>query len=282
MNHLFRFLKKTSIVYFLILQFSSNTLAITYIEDDPLDPNTVLNFIEGQKRCAEDDPSDPNVVLSFMPGQKKCLEFDVFRDGKPKLYFRNLREFRINKNGKYCLWDSENWDKECQDASMHYAYGSQWEEAKKLVIKFIRFIQNAQYDKALALTSKRAVFFTHDEYDDLPVKRQSISSRRVMGYRAYMNPNYEKQDFQQRRLYGDFDIELFRRHIAAIDTSNLKFFLSDTSRGGQYSLLIQYEDQKITKYLIMFFKFSRSREGVDTVKLDDMSIYINLPEWMKY
>ena len=199
-----------------------------------------------------------------------------------------MKEFNINDNGKYCLWGSKHWDDECQDTSMQYAYGDygrneEAEKFKTIAINFIQYIQNQEYAKALALTHQKAVFFTHDNYAAV-VKNQSSFSQKLFGHRAYINQYYEQEsthrNLGQEKQFGDFDIEVFRKHIMHIDTNNLKFFLADIRKNRTYDLVILYQEQNNNKYFVISFNFGRGRLG-ETVyfqELYDLAIYSTLPD----
>jgi hypothetical protein len=212
-----------------------------------------------------------------MPGQKKCLEYTGnFGNDKSKYnYFRNLKEFIINKNGKYCLWGSKDWDEECQDASMQYAYGDYGrckedaEKFKKIVINFIKHIQNNEIDKALKLTCSDAMFFTDDDNNCL-AKKPNIWSKNFLGCRSYFNKSHE-----DKARYDDFNMEEFRENLMQIDVDHLKFFLSDPSQRMIYTVVIPYEYQNLKKEFSITFYFSqgswekRSYSG----QIYDVSIY---------
>jgi hypothetical protein len=107
---------------------------------------------------------DPE-ILDFMPGQEqhiKEMRLNMLGKKYENRYLRDLKEFTISKNGKYCLWDSKYWNEECQNAAMYYAYGPDWPEFKKLIIKFIKYIQDEEYDKAIAITAKNTTFYLED------------------------------------------------------------------------------------------------------------------------
>lgn len=52
---------------------------------------------------------------------------------------RPLKEFKVGE--KYCLWGSDNWDDDCQDAAMKYAYGARWPEFKQVALEFLKFTE---------------------------------------------------------------------------------------------------------------------------------------------
>ena len=84
------------------------------------------------------DPND-GPILQFLPGTKKFWPDPHGRSTPGGLYKvdyrRPLTEFKIGK--KYCLWNSSNWDEECQDAAFHYAYGANWRQYEEAVKAFL-------------------------------------------------------------------------------------------------------------------------------------------------
>ena len=84
-----------------------------------------LNFVQAQERPK----------LQFLPGFPQPVKLYQGRN-----YFSmaiELREFKIGK--KYCLWGSKDFDDECQDAAMEYAYGDNWREFKKVALDLVEY-----------------------------------------------------------------------------------------------------------------------------------------------
>ncbi len=237
MNYLFIFLKNIVIICLLLSQFSSNIFAYS--------------------TCTEDDENDEGLeaVLSLMPGQKKCLEYTS--NGEIYSYFKDLKEFKINKNNKYCLWSSKNWDDECQNISMEYAYGDygrskeKAKEFKKVIISFIKHIQNNEINEALKLTSMDAMFFTNENENCLVEKPDYFP-----GCRSYFNKLHK-----DKGRYDDFNMEIFRQNLMQIDVDHFKFFLSDLGKMMVYEVIIPYEYKNIKKEFYITFDFYRSGHG---------------------
>ena len=262
-----KFLQNIAIVCLLVLQFATSALARFY-----------------NPECANPDSDD---TLIFVKGKNKCAKYiNRFAISESEhIHFNSLKEFKINPSNKYCLWGSENWDQECQDAALKYAYyhySEDWQKFSELIIKFIEHIQNRQYDQALALVHDEAVFFTHDEKESI-VTNQSDLSKKICGYRAYIKNSSEAQNPDtpiQERQFGDFNMEPFRQQMMSIDTKNLKFFLADISKIYAYGLVIPYKDKNLTKYFVVGFDAVRGLRGRREYycSLYELGIYSSLPD----
>jgi hypothetical protein len=153
--------------------------------------------------CQQDEPENYSQIyipISFMPGKEKCLKNKTNSSrNREYYYYRDLKEFIINKNAQYCLWGSEFWDEECQDSSMKYAYnfydnyhsdnGEVYKKYKLLVINFIKYIQNNNIEEVLKLLDYQTMFFTDDDANCL--KRKEGKSMKKVGCRAYFNKNHK-------------------------------------------------------------------------------------------
>lgn len=228
--------------------------------------------------CTEDDEYyslGVNVALSFMPGKKKCQEYKSYFDNNTNKYYfyRDLKEFIINKNGKYCLWGSSNWDDDCQTTSLKYAYGDYGRaerdpaKFKQVVIDFIKYIQNDQIEKAMQLIDYKAMFFTDD--DSICLSKENTISR-FPGCRSYFNKLHKNKS-----EYGDFRTEVFRKNLIKIDADNLKFYLADLSKRQIYSIIIPYEYKNNQKEFSITFSFQSDSLGNNTYikSIYDLSIY---------
>ncbi len=202
-------------------------------------------------RDEEKDYSKVHIPISFMPGKEKCLIHN---------FYRNLKEFTITKNGKYCLWGSKHWNEECQDASMAYAYGDydgddpesslkKYKEFKQVVIDFIKYVQTNDIEKALTLTDEKAMFFTDDQANCLIQEKYGSPGH----CRAYF-----KQNSKYRGNMGEINLELFRENLMQIDVDNLRFYLDDITHQYIYSVIIPYEYKGASKYFDIRFNFSYS------------------------
>lgn len=202
-----------------------------------------------------------NVVLSFTPSKKKCLQHKYnFSGNTHKYYFyRDLKEFIINKNGKYCMWGSNSWDYECQEVSLQYAYSDYGRskkdptEFKQVVINFIKNIQDNNFDKAIQQTDKDSMFFT-DDYRICLSKNITMSN--LPGCRSYFNKLHKNKSD-----YGDFNMKILREHLMKIDTDNLKFYLADLSKRQVYTIVIPYEYQNVQKEFSITFNFYPDSAG---------------------
>jgi hypothetical protein len=230
-----------------------------------------------------EDYSKVHIPISFMPGKAKCLKRKGTR--YDLRYYRNLKEFFITKNNKYCLWDSKYWDEECQNASMEYAYGDydedkpegleEYKKFKQIIIDFIKYVQANDIEKALTLTDEQAMFFTDDKANCLIQEKEDSN-----GCRAYF-----KQKNKHRKAFGEINLELFRENIMQIDTDDLKFYLDDLSHTYLYSIVIPYEYNGTRKYFDIRFNFgvggggaSYPYDNISYPKIYDLGIHYKLPE----
>ena len=239
--------------------------------------------IQFRHACKDEmkDYSKVHIPISFMPGKEKCLVHN---------FYRNLKEFTITKNGKYCLWGSQHWDEECPDDSMAYAYGDfdrddpeslkKYKEFKQVVINFIKYIQQNDIERALSLTDEEAMFFTDDQ-DNCLIQEKYGS---VGHCRAYF-----KQNSKYRGNKGEINLELFRENLMQIDVDNLRFYLDDITHQYIYSVIIPYEYKGARKYFDIRFIFGGGGGGVeypyDNIcypKIYDLGINSNLPAANSY
>lgn len=202
------------------------------------------------KQPVKEDYSKVHIPISFISGKEKCLKYkDEFFSS---YYYRNLKEFIITKNNKYCSWGSKKWDEECQDAAMAYAYGDydeddqgkiqSYKKFKNAVIDFIKNVKANDIEKALTFTDDKAMFFTDDTGNCL-VQEKSWTT----GYcRAYLK--LKKED-----AYGVINFKLFRENLKHIDVDNIRFYLDDLSHSYMYNLVIPYEYKGATKYFDIKF-----------------------------
>ncbi len=209
----------------------------------------------------EEDYSKVHIPIAFMPGQEKCLSYTTkyYKDIEEytTYYYRDLKEFIITKNNKYCSWGTKNWDEECQDASMDYAYGNynqykvgrdqKYKKFKNTLINFIKNIQINDIRKASTFTSKEAMFFT-DDTDNCLIRKQGMFNRL---YRAYFN--YDENS-KEHVKYGKMNMKIFRENLMQIDVDNMKFYLSDSSARCVYSVEIPYQYNGVNKYFSITFE----------------------------
>ena len=223
-----------------------------------------LSFIANadEETCNEDDEyydSKIKVALRFMPGDKKCIKYEppLTPYDSTYYYYRDLKEFIINKNNKYCLWGSKNWDEECQNVSMEYAYSNygyaaiDWQEFKQVVTNFIKHIQSNQIDEALKLGTENVMLFTDDDANCLAKNHKDFP-----GCRSYFNKFHKDKE-----CYDDFNIESFRENLMQIDADNFKFYLTDLMKRMMYNIIIPYEHKNVKKEFSIVFSFSHDRWG---------------------
>lgn len=202
------------------------------------------------KQSVKEDYSKVHIPIRFMPGQEKCLKYES--EFVSAHHYRNLKEFIITKNNKYCLWGSKKWDEECQDAAMAYAYGDydeddqgkiqSYKNFKNAVIDFIKNIQANDIEKALTFTDDMVMFFTDDTGNCL-VQEKSWNPGHC---RAYLKPKKENSS-------GVINFKLFRENLMQIDVDNIKFYLDDLSNSYMYNVVIPYEYKGATKYFDIRF-----------------------------
>lgn len=255
--------------------------------------NPFKETIPFRHKCNEneiEDYSNVHIPISFMPGKEKCLEYSYkirkYSKDDPEdhyvFYYRNLKEFIITKNNKYCLWGSKNWDEECQDAAMDYAYAKynpksskSYTEFKQTVINFIKYVQANDIEKALALTHEKAMLFTDDQANCLMQEKYGFPGK----CRAYF-----KQNSKHRRNEGEINLELFRENLMQIDADNIRFYLDDLTNRYMYSVVIPYEYKGTHKYFDIRFDFGINGAGREDPydnsyypKIYDLGIYIKFP-----
>lgn len=229
-----------------------------------------------------EDYSKVHIPITLPAGKEKCLKVTTYNSH----YYRNLKEFFITQNNKYCLWGSKYWGEDCQDASMKYAYGDydedntegleKYKKFKQTLIEFIKYVQVNDIEKALALTDTKAMFFTDDKDNCLIQEKNDYGS----GCRAYF-----KQNSKYRGDFGEMNLELFRENLMQIDTDNLKFYLDDLSHTYLYSIVIPYEYNGTHKYFDIRFKFgvggggtSYPYDNISYPEIYDLGIHYKLPE----
>ena len=226
-------------------------IALIYIlvQIFPVDILSLPKFLE--------DEIEP--IIKFLPGKEEIVYLETNDNEYDRYYYRALTEFVIKETGQYCLWGS-NWDKECQNISLKHAYNNINDDEsyalqfEKLVISFIKYIQNKEYDKALKLGISDIMFFSDDGKTCLEKNtRKNILC--LSGCRSYMDLSGGQGHFDK------FDIEVVRQHLIAIDTNNLLFYLDDLTGNKKYDLVIEFQHENIKKNL--YFEFSHSPENID-------------------
>lgn len=223
--------------------------------------NNIKNTLQVYDNCDHmNGYSRVDASIKFMPGKGKCLQqkYKVFT-GKDRYeyYYRNLKEFIITENNKYCFWGTKFWNEECQNTSMKYAYRhyfkddldhvENYKEFKQVVINFIKYIQANDIERALELTDEKAMFFT-DDFDNCLIQEQAGS---LNGCRSYF-----KQNSEHRGTFGEINLELFIENIMQIDADHLKFYLDDITKSCMYSVIIPYKYKGVQKYFDIRFLFS--------------------------
>ncbi len=208
----------------------------------------------------KEDYSKVYIPIRFIPNQEKCISREENPDLEYKFmnydYYKDLKEFIINKNNKYCLWNSRSWDDECQDSAMEYAFGNyerndpessqNYKKFKQAVIDFIKHIQANDIEKALTLTYEKTMFFTKDRANCIIGETDRFDNI----CRVFFDPN-NKLNMNE----GEINRDLFRENLMQIDADNIKFYLEDMTKTYMYSIIVPYKYQNIQKQFDIRFEF---------------------------
>jgi hypothetical protein len=183
--------------------------------------------------------------FNLISTQARWIEEERIRNVKT---VEELREFEVGE--KYCLFETENWDDECQDGAMEYAFGENWRECKKVALDFVKYTREMDIENLITLFSPDYL------YIDIPIFHGPNYIPGLGRYheRAFADYYYNIDEYRQN-LSG-----YFKYWNQALKGVKYKDFLLVSSKDStDYSL-------EISRYMTIHLKLVNKKPKIYSIE----------------